>query len=842
MRGVKAIGGISEIKAGKMVTFYVKNWYPNTPKQDKDPAKVKWELYEKKGSNLILKKTFKEGKLQFSENEIGKQYIVVGYLYEPELNNASAMKISVIPTEKVQILSVEVRDINGNKITKPLAYGQKIKVNVRTTGLQGAKLNIDLWEDDETGGGHDDKNTKVSVASQLVPVGKNGIATTEMLIPVNFKKYAEAHGDKGKDNAEHEYYVTAYHDGTQREASGNINFTNTKTPTQRKEETRDHLEQKPKRTEPVRGHRGRARKDPPTPTPSRSTPAPASPPAQQQPSQPRAVKKEITTVYITDANDKKISGTVKSGIVKVHILSTGLVGRDIRFKFYEEDVTENELVFEQKFKITKDHFIVDVTLNKVSANKGDDYFEGSEQEFFVDIEVLDTHAHIKSAVIDVDVKALKQDIPTNVTKTKVEQQEAGKNQSLGICVCKTKALYWGKKFTCAERKKIFEISNRLGCNPDYLTSAMGLETGGKFDPSIVNSLGYTGLIQIGEDAANDINRRKNTDITAGKNGNLKKMSVLEQLTYVEYYLEPFKGKLNTLADFYLAILMPVDCGKGNQPNHIVFDKSLKLDYNKNGKVIKNTKWVRQRGYESNPAFHTKGKEDGKTYVSEIANVIQKWYDEGAKFKESSFNCQQLEKTQVTEKNVKWYDPIDNPQITLFNFYGNFNPKGSSFGMVRNGGKKAHQGLDLFAPTGTDVKACLDGTVVLVSESAGGYGKFVVIEVKKDDLDKCRKEYKLKYDGEQDKGINFGDSNKRYLRYGHLSEIEVSNKQFVKAGQKIGESGNSGNAKDQNVRARHLHFEISDSISAGKGLQNRENPAFYVNLTTPNRNEQENNNK
>ena len=83
-----------------MVTFYVKSWYPNTPKQDKDPAKVKWELYEKKGSDIIKLKTFKEGKLQFSENEIGKQYIVVGYLYEPELNNASAMKISVIPTEK----------------------------------------------------------------------------------------------------------------------------------------------------------------------------------------------------------------------------------------------------------------------------------------------------------------------------------------------------------------------------------------------------------------------------------------------------------------------------------------------------------------------------------------------------------------------------------------------------------------------------------------------------------------------------------------------------------------------------------------------------------------------
>ena len=149
------------------------------------------------------------------------------------------------------------------------------------------------------------KTLKYPVASQLVPVGKNGIATTECLFLSILKICRSTRRQWKRKRGNTSIIVTAYHDGTQREASGNINFTNTKTPTQRKEETRDHLEQKPKRTEPVCGHRGRARKDPPTPTPSRSTPAPASPPAQQQPSQPRAVKKEITTVYITDANDKK---------------------------------------------------------------------------------------------------------------------------------------------------------------------------------------------------------------------------------------------------------------------------------------------------------------------------------------------------------------------------------------------------------------------------------------------------------------------------------------------------------------------------------------------------------
>ncbi|MFC7774931.1 hypothetical protein [Flavobacterium sp. GCM10027622] len=226
------------------------------------------------------------------------------------------------------------------------------------------------------------------------------------------------------------------------------------------------------------------------------------------------------------------------------------------------------------------------------------------------------------------------------------------------CVCKD--LYWGNKFTCEERNKIVAISKRLNCNPNYLTSAMALETGGTFDPSIVNSLGYTGLIQIGSDAAKDINRRKGTKVTAGKTGNLRKMSVLKQLTYVEYYLEPFKGKLNTLADFYLAILMPVDCGKGNIPNHVVFDKSLTLDYKSNGEVIENTKWVRKRGYKQNPAFFKEEREKGKTYVWEIAKVIQKWYEEGKSNKENKYVCNVLNENSDTENTKPETKPETKP--------------------------------------------------------------------------------------------------------------------------------------------------------------------------------------
>ncbi len=215
------------------------------------------------------------------------------------------------------------------------------------------------------------------------------------------------------------------------------------------------------------------------------------------------------------------------------------------------------------------------------------------------------------------------------------------------------ALVWGKYFSCSERSKIIDICKRLGCDPNYLMAAMALETGGTFDPAITNSLGYTGLIQIGEVAADDINRRKKTNITTS---DLRKMNKLDQLTYVEYYLEQHKGKLNTLADLYLAILMPIDVGKGSDKDHVVFDSNLELHYNSKGKVIKDTNYTRNKGYAANKGFYQEddevdkdkkgnitkrhGKVGGKTYVWEIANVIQGWYlrGKGSNMNDCSKNC------------------------------------------------------------------------------------------------------------------------------------------------------------------------------------------------------------
>ncbi|QAR30773.1 hypothetical protein EQP59_05185 [Ornithobacterium rhinotracheale] len=490
----------------------------------------------------------------------------------------------------------------------------------------------------------------------------------------------------------------------------------------------------------------------------------------------------------------------------------------------------------------------EITITHSMFKKGVDFKYGDSdndsQNYFIEVIPLDISVSSKKFGVTSDglMKVEKGKSASSVGYSKVEEKEKKDD----VCVCKLNTLNWGRHFTCQERKKIFEISNRLDCNPNYLTSVMALETGGTFDPSIVNKLGYTGLIQIGADAAKDINRRKGTQISSGNKGNLKNMTKLEQLTYVEYYLEPFKGKLNTLADFYLAILMPVDCGKGNQSNHVVFDKNLKLDFDEEGKVIKNTKWVRNRGYEQNPVFHKEGKnEEGKTYVWEISKEIEKWYNKGGNKinKEIDFSCQSLPESNIDKsKSNIWHDPVDNPRLTKYNYSGIVKPSSGTYGECRrysNGKKRYHGGFDFFAIPGKDkVYSCLKGNIYEVRYSVNA-GWIIRIKVQnvKDLLEQEKKiNYTIQYPDEW-VGKDIIESDEVYLIYMHLDSVlftakDAQEKREVDAGTIIGIAGVTGKIAS-GTRAPHLHMEIAtvmDPYVKGiKGRKYRTNPARFVKL-------------
>jgi hypothetical protein len=147
-------------------------------------------------------------------------------------------------------------------------------------------------------------------------------------------------------------------------------------------------------------------------------------------------------------------------------------------------------------------------------------------------------------------------------------------------------LAWGAKVSPAFRDKVRGISGRLGCDPSDLMSCMAWESGRSFSPSVKNMAGSgaTGLIQF----------MPKTAIGLGTTtANLAAMSAEQQLDYVERYFQPFKGKLTSLADLYMAILWPLAVGKPLE--YVLWDERSKpttyrqnsgLDANRDGMITK----------------------------------------------------------------------------------------------------------------------------------------------------------------------------------------------------------------------------------------------------------------
>ncbi|MGD8911206.1 MAG: M23 family metallopeptidase [Candidatus Thiodiazotropha sp.] len=122
---------------------------------------------------------------------------------------------------------------------------------------------------------------------------------------------------------------------------------------------------------------------------------------------------------------------------------------------------------------------------------------------------------------------------------------------------------------------------------------------------------------------------------------------------------------------------------------------------------------------------------------------------------------------------------------------------NTFGMVRNGGKKPHQGWDFEAKIGTPSFAVCYGKVVFVRD-VGAYGKQL-----------C---------------ISFIHNKKTYYAfYAHMKSISVSSGNIVTIKQRIGQTGNSGNAITLPRSEDHLHFEIRTNAYAGLGLGGRVSP-------------------
>jgi peptidoglycan LD-endopeptidase LytH len=111
--------------------------------------------------------------------------------------------------------------------------------------------------------------------------------------------------------------------------------------------------------------------------------------------------------------------------------------------------------------------------------------------------------------------------------------------------------------------------------------------------------------------------------------------------------------------------------------------------------------------------------------------------------------------------------------------GNKAKPGSFWGASRDGGKRRHEGVDIFAPKFTPVVAGADGVVTGVKQTPIG-GKVVWLRL-------------------LDKNVT--------LYYAHLHKQLVTEGQRVKKGETLGVVGNTGNAK---YTPSHLHFGVYSS--------------------------------
>lgn len=145
------------------------------------------------------------------------------------------------------------------------------------------------------------------------------------------------------------------------------------------------------------------------------------------------------------------------------------------------------------------------------------------------------------------------------------------------------ALAWGAKVSEVFRDRVRWIADEIGLDANWLMACMAFESGESFSAGVKNAAGSgaTGLIQF----------MPKTAIGLGTTtADLGKLTAEDQLKWVYRYFEPWAGRLTTLEDVYMAILLPSAVGK--PASHVLFSGGVSyrqnagLDADRDGKVTK----------------------------------------------------------------------------------------------------------------------------------------------------------------------------------------------------------------------------------------------------------------
>ncbi|MFP3590571.1 hypothetical protein [Chryseobacterium sp. SIMBA_038] len=524
-----------------------------------------------------------------------------------------------------KILKVDLLDVNYNKVTKPLHYFDTLIAKAQCTDMEGEKLHFTLWEDDALKEGHN----KINEINKINPIPisatvKRGKAEARF----NMAFYTQASmianmqlakGDKS-EGKNHEYYVTANYYG-KLEASNNINITNPafENPIQKAYDLKypEKKQQKPKVNK---------RLTPPLPAPKKDTyKIPITPKAKTKAPDPKG---KIISVEFVDFLGKPYQNMKFGTQVKAKILSKDMKGKTIKLKIWEDDISD-QLVYENNYVLAGDESYATLNLTNEMRKKGDDFKEGSEQEYFLEIEYAGQS--VDSEVINVNDSAPKIKVETGVSTSGVKQKTVQKQQGTCICQEQYKDLIWGGKVSCEFRKKVVEICAELWGESRKMEMANGLmavmnvETWGTFkahhregyksaddNPKelTISSLykegnskssRAIGLIQFTQDALEGMSEfPPSTSATRGTQArydslnklklSYAQMGEIRQLDKVKKYFTPAKNKIKTPEDIYLHVFAPNGVGKDD--NYLLYSKGT-VEYSSNASVDKNNNGIQR---------------------------------------------------------------------------------------------------------------------------------------------------------------------------------------------------------------------------------------------------------
>lgn len=151
------------------------------------------------------------------------------------------------------------------------------------------------------------------------------------------------------------------------------------------------------------------------------------------------------------------------------------------------------------------------------------------------------------------------------------------------------SIAWSAKVSQAFCDRVIWIAASLGMpadGADWLMACIAWETGETFSPSVRNGAGSgaTGLIQFMPATARSLGTT--TD-------ELARMTPEQQLDYVYRYFLPYRGRLKSLADTYMAILWPAGIGRAldwalwdSTSRPTTYRQNAGLDINRDGVITK----------------------------------------------------------------------------------------------------------------------------------------------------------------------------------------------------------------------------------------------------------------